>query len=1245
MKKIHYIIIVCVLSIASSFAQSSLRDIRIIRESRTNKPLTQQNLSTINAKGVKGGNMVVSEDTIYCIVTKKQHGWFSPMDTISKDVIDKVNHIRFTKKNAAGHWLRMETIDTHGNYRKGVFAPYILKLGSAESDSKAKKEWIEKLNTACIYEFVADYKGETIVQERAYDENMNIIYTFSRVAIGNNQYNCSYKDSYGLPAEMRSDEGCTYGTLVRITEDMWGNDSIIQYIDAKGKPKLNSDSVAMEVYICDKEGHVKKQQSRNLDGTLAIDNWGNCGIEYHWYENRISKATYMDDNWRPMRMPALRGAEGREGVMTVNYLYDEFGRQTVEFYTDSLGKLDTNILGTHKIVYEYNDNGDLLKMSGYDLFSNLSPIYNSGTAVQLFTYDKQGRIVEGIFLDKHHNPNPTAGYLSKIVHRYNKQGNEILTEQYFIESGEEKLYYKKEECPYVIYTQWNDGSYRVDSLDYNKRTTYVGFYDAQGNLKMNGERAYETYTYLDEDKKCTSIEIDYDLLSNKTDVNGICKTINVFDSINWTQSKWRYDKNDNLKETFIFQFDSGFNKLLSEYDANKYGVISRSGGTASVRHYVGGIVYSQKGEFASLVGRDEFDEPDYITSNYTTYYYNKSFPNSKSKYYDEENNEVKDEEELRDRLPKVMTIEIIDSAAYKLGLRDNDVIILYGDYAVDINALDSICPSYYQFRRDWSVRSILDAKKEKRMVVYRIDNPQKGEFGLIEIKGLVGTPSEIGFIPHIRYLTKKQLHRIQNSVNNSINAEMPLLLKSDLRKSEESGENHIVIAYTEMYRSVRDKLYATQITDPAILLGACTKDRQMYWNMIKGEDTEEFEHMLDYRKKYALQYPTMNFYLTKDMQNINTLVLTEMGVYTNWFTTYISDKDFMQLMALNKYVINSMDSIKAIPSTIPSKQLEGRWDVVKKSEQIGAPEGHILLEKDGQCKGVLTNYGIINYSEGTAVYKIDKIYDGVWSHHDSLIVFKPYNKDSIGLSCIGLIGNDDEDLITRAVAYLNKVCQENKESVLSKMEYVSIRWEDDLFIDSIDKKFLKIKDSDNNVITFEKIKKNKDNHNKSQNVSKRKSSPYPKIQSARNPMLIGNWDMEISDMEGAKVILALGDDGKTSLFIKGSFRENLQENIVISFIISMTTHGTWSDNGDAIDIVNNPSLTNISIDFDFEGVDEVVKEILRKEMTSQLEPQKEEFVLQVLKNKLLEGKISIEKLTEKELILKGKTFHKILTQD
>ena len=135
MKRIHIIIILALFSSVVVSAQTSLREGRIISAQSSNskaKSHVRVNIShtTSNTKGVKNGNKVISNDTIYCSQTKKQYGWFAPMDTITKDIAwHRGYSFRFTNKNVAGHWLRMECIDSYGHYVKGSLSPYILKLG------------------------------------------------------------------------------------------------------------------------------------------------------------------------------------------------------------------------------------------------------------------------------------------------------------------------------------------------------------------------------------------------------------------------------------------------------------------------------------------------------------------------------------------------------------------------------------------------------------------------------------------------------------------------------------------------------------------------------------------------------------------------------------------------------------------------------------------------------------------------------------------------------------------------------------------------------------------------------------------------------------------------------------------------------------------------------------------------------------------------------------------------------------
>ena len=149
-------------------------------------------------------------DTVYCLSTKKQHGWFMPMDVVSlKYAKQHGDYIMFTRKNSASHWTKLETFDAYGNRKSGRWTPYIL----SNDDPQGDENWIKKVKTGCICEMISDPQGEKVVQERVYDKDMNLVFSFSHSPIGERKYIGSYKDVYGLPAEMRKDSTFTYGTL------------------------------------------------------------------------------------------------------------------------------------------------------------------------------------------------------------------------------------------------------------------------------------------------------------------------------------------------------------------------------------------------------------------------------------------------------------------------------------------------------------------------------------------------------------------------------------------------------------------------------------------------------------------------------------------------------------------------------------------------------------------------------------------------------------------------------------------------------------------------------------------------------------------------------------------------------------------------------------------------------------------------------------------------------------------------
>lgn len=1066
-------------------------------------------------------------DTIYCTQTKKQHGWFMPMDTISKEVASHVNlSFRFTHKYPSGYWGKMETIDGYGKLRTTAMSPYILKIGSADSDDKAQQEWVEKLKTCCIYEFVADPSGKVIIQERAYDKDMNLIYAFSRVPVGKNTFVGSYKDSYGLPAEMRKDPTYSYGTLVRLTEDKWGNDSIVEYIDSKGKAKSNSDDAAMEVFVCDKYGHILKQQSRDIKGNLVKDNWGNCGIEFVWNsKHQILSSTYMDEYWKPMKMPNNRKSNDgyHNEVEKVYYKYDAYARKTDEFYFTGNDVVDSNDAGIHHIHYDFDDKGNLLKLENYDV--NGKPKNDSyGAAQSKFQYDIEGRQLRVDFYDCNMKPRANDNYLSKLIKKYDEKGNLLEEEQYVISNEGEHVAYKKNNGKKIIYERWESGS-RVDSLDDKGRTISTTYRDSLGRLSdKDNKYAIDQYIYKD------------------------------------------FPKRTIVTETYFDQ-----NRRLCNPNGSHY---------------------------STIVGRDEFGEPDYISSPDELYYYTTLNPKGENIRWDVNSNIVEDAKKLKDECPKLMSIEIIDSMAYNLGLRDNDVILTDGGYTSNIFAKEGEFLTCDEFIKNWTLHSVLEGNKERSMTVFRV-NPKTLKYGLVKIKGLKGTPSELGYLVHIRYLTGKQFRRIQTCVTDNIESANPLVKRSDFHDLDYSGNHYVVMAYTDSYNTVRNKPYFKQVTDPSILLGSCIPERKAKWSMDDGDRSEGFENILSSREVTSYKYPKLDFYLTKDGVSISHLSTTEQAVGTSWAGIYISDDCYDQLKSLFLAANDSIKSCLKIKEIYPTSRLYGCWKTQDKFLKSDfAPEIHISLMKNGEMKGTLSTYGTIDYKEGTAVFKWDRAIEGTW-HNGGEWIFNDVSSLSSKLSCIDLLGAENEEIKANALSHLNSLCTTDASSYLNKLDFRCGKIGTNFIINDISKQRMKVVSESSDTLTLIKTKESPD-------ISMIKDSlNITEVDSLVS--LVGFWETELADASDSKMEFYFKEDGTFDMGIHLNVLEEKEDTIPYKAYIDLSLTGKWGNNNNHVTMEFNTELAS-DIFVKSEGLNSEKTDCLERKMREELQPKVEELV-------------------------------------
>lgn len=343
----------------------------------------------------------VLRDTLYCLSTKRQHGWFDALVEVDyKTARLNPSYVMLTDKSAHGHWTKMKVMNNYGELEGGQLSTYLIDLDNVEVDSTVNRVWAERLEDVCQYEFVEDPVTGDMVQERAYDENMNIVYTFSRVKVGDRKFVGSYRDAQGLPAEMRSDSLYTYGTLIAITEDVWGNDSVLEYVDAKGVKKRNSDGAGMSVHVYDEYGCELRFMSCDHDGNRMLDAWGNCGMECTYdRKHRLLTSVSMDAQWCPV---PIRGRERGllRGGVKMERVYDKYGRVIELLFITPKDEPGVTDRGVHKKVFSYDDFGNLVEESFYDVEGRLVPVDESGIAVVRCVYDSGGRYVGIQFLNK-----------------------------------------------------------------------------------------------------------------------------------------------------------------------------------------------------------------------------------------------------------------------------------------------------------------------------------------------------------------------------------------------------------------------------------------------------------------------------------------------------------------------------------------------------------------------------------------------------------------------------------------------------------------------------------------------------------------------------------------------------------------------------------------------------------------------------------------------------------------------------
>lgn len=321
-------------------------------------------------KKVKKGQ-VVKADTAYYRDVVRHYGW---MDGLGEAIsLQTAKHLpyyyRMSMKNASGRWQHVEAMHNGKPTTAHPISTYIIDKDQAD-DAMANQEWITLLKSVTQWVFTSNYEGDEVVEERAYDADNNMVYSYSAIQNSDGRMTGSYNDAWGFPADMREDPTCTYGSVVCITYDRNGCDSIIDYLDGQGMRKHNNNGVDQDRYAYDDQGYIVLHKSCNCVGDPIIDNWGNCGYTISYdHKNGRKTIIYRDKEWNPMRMPSNRAAD-EETFIRCDYQLDQWGRVETMTILTADGKPDITTNGIHQIRYTFYDDGAIRTKRIFDIGLN-----------------------------------------------------------------------------------------------------------------------------------------------------------------------------------------------------------------------------------------------------------------------------------------------------------------------------------------------------------------------------------------------------------------------------------------------------------------------------------------------------------------------------------------------------------------------------------------------------------------------------------------------------------------------------------------------------------------------------------------------------------------------------------------------------------------------------------------------------------------------------------------------------------
>lgn len=1010
-------------------------------------------------------NTIDTKDSAFYSKIVKKHGWWIG---VGKKLTQKeASHLncyyKLSKKNNAGNWTYIEAFDGYGKpttyHNIGTYLanPYDEEdkgLNGKLQGPTLKNDWRENLKSVCKWETIADASGKEVVQERALNANGDVVYIYKPVKVGEREYSGCFTDSWGMPIYMRTDSlgnDVGYANFVHITRDERGFEVLFSYTDRFGFPQKNKDGAYMTRREYDDAGNQIKEASLNIVGDYMIDDYGNCGWESSYNGNNWPiSAKYYNADWKPMRMPNIRGGSGK--VYGFLFDQDEFGRDTTITVIDGNGNPDVNEFGVHRIVKHYNDHGYQTFYANYDINGNLIAGDTLGIAQSIYGYNEKGLIEFIEYKDaKGQYVNGKGGFCTS-VYEYDSEFINISQKDYKINSKDELIIvfdYTRDKKGNSIKKWPLDNQQRIDSVDSKGRNILMAWYDLQGN-PIEFEGLHKNITeYDDKNGRETEIWLDKDEDEFVDDERGYSKDCRTIDTINNTLTNYQYYYGL-LKQSFQKQFTPDFENIIAQWDITPYGEHARVGWWNNL-HYTCKVDYTMYGKIRTMVGRNEFDEPSYLTflGNSGEVYYFSDINNGHRRYYDEYGVEIPDStmEEFKDSLPKVFCIEVTDTTiAYPLGLRNGDIIISYGDWITNEDLKTDVDYFYLE--------TILKAKQAKNITLLR-HHPEHNSSEIVLLNLPVGRTSDLGFYPHKIYYTKKEKERLKTTSSkygftfyqDSIQKDSTILMAVQIKGGLEA---------TRLYH-----LSQYNVKDPGIVLYA----KEEY---SKGIDTwSMYDSIEKWDEQYMFRIKGSNLYITQDLEDVRLIDKQSSGLAGMKFIPLNVSSEIYNLLeysykSIGDSITGSIEQEQSANSPVASikkKQIVGKWKMDDSEDNINYSINLDLI-KNGKANISFNGFMESEIQAGMMfIFEFSIILPPAkWTLQENILSFdfedaKP--KFTINKIDITGIGEDDKN---EMMEQLQNMIEQSKDEIIEDMPSSNLLEDGNLIIKSISEKEFYVSD-------------------------------------------------------------------------------------------------------------------------------------------------------------------------------------------